>query len=266
MQYDPAVVAEMVEKAVRRDDRRPAFHAVAGSHMYGFASEAGGDVDVRGFHVADGERYASLDEPDEQIVVNQGDVTEGFEEYAEIDLVSYELKKFGSLLYGANFNVLEVLFDGIEVVDDVPAEVDALRELVEAELPLDVPRSYVGMARTNYRNYLDPDAPSYAPTAKRYLYVLRGLLAARYVVDEERIRADVRDLSRHVLGTTGTVDELIAAKRSAAGATVDGDLAARADDLIADLLDAVDPPDRVEKERYRERLDEWMLSVRRSGR
>ena len=262
MEYDLDAAAGMIETAVRRDDRRPTFYAVGGSHAYGFAGEDA-DLDVRGFHVADGGRYALLDEPEEQIVVNQGEVTPGFEDYAEIDLVSYELKKFGSLLYQANFNVLEVLFDGVQVMNGVPLEIDSLRALIEDELPLDVPRSYVGMARTNYRKHLDPDAAAYAPTAKRYLYALRGLLGARYVADEETITADVRDLSRHVLGTTGIVDELIEVKLSAEGATVGDDLAGRANELVTDLFDEADPPERVEKERYRERIDEWMLKVRR---
>lgn len=262
MEHDPEAAVALIDEAVRREDRRPAFYAVGGSHMYGFAG-TDSDLDVRGFHVADGERYALLDEPAEQVAVNQGGATPGFEEYAGIDLVSYELRKFGSLVLAANFDVLELLFDGVEVVDEVPAEVDALRELVEAELPLDVPRSYVGMARTNYRRYLNPDAATDAPTAKRYLYALRGLLAARYVADEGTVAADVRDLARYALEPTEieVVDELIEAK--VGGASVDDDLAARADDLVTDLLDAADPPERVGKEGYRERIDEWMLGVRR---
>lgn len=264
MDYDDDRIERVIDKAVRQsgEDARPAFYAVTGSHIYGFPSQEGGDVDVRGFHVTDGLRYASLDEPREQIVVNQGDLTEGFEAYPEVDLVSYELKKFGSLLYSANFNVLEVVFDGIEVVNGVPLELSALRSLIEERLPLDVPKSYVGMARTNYWKHLNPNKSSYTPTAKKYLYVLRGLLAAQYVAQERTITADVSVLSDHVLGDTELVDELVAVKREAETVRVDDDLASRADEAIAAQFNAVDPPESVDKEDYREAIDDWMRKVR----
>lgn len=264
MEIDPKRIERVVEKAVRQsgEDARPAFYAVTGSHIYGFPSEEGGDVDVRGFHVADAERYALLDEPEEQIVVNQDGLTEGFEDYPEIDLVSYELKKFGTLVYEANFNVVEVVFEGIEVTNGVPEGIASLRRLVEDRLPLDVPRTYYGMARSNYEKYLDQNREPYPPTAKTYLYVLRGLLAARYVQDKRTIEADVRELSAHVLGDTDLVDDLVAVKRESESAEVDDELAARADETITRLFDEVDPPEDVDKSEYREAINDWMLTVR----
>lgn len=176
--------------------------------------------------------------------------------------MSYELRKFGSLLFGANFNVLEVVFDGIEVVNGVPLELSALRRLIEDRLPLDVPRSYVGMARTNYWKHLNPNRSSYTPTAKKYLYVLRGLLAAQYVAEELTITADVRTLSEHVLGDTDLVDELVEVKREAEAVRVDDDLAARADETIAEQFNEVDPPESVDKTDYRQAIDDWMRKVR----
>ncbi|WP_255767053.1 DNA polymerase beta superfamily protein [Haladaptatus halobius] len=217
---------------------------------------------MRGFHLADGERYALLDEPAEQIVVNKGEVTPEFEEDADIDLVSYELKKFGSLLYDANFNVLEVVFDGIEVVNEVPSELDVLGRLVEDELPLDVPRTYYGMEKANYRKRLELNRESYTPTAKNYLYMLRGLFGAQYVIDRHAITADIYELSAHTLGDTELVDELVAAKRTGESAVVDDSLAERADEQIARLFGEIDPPRRVDKEAYRARLNDWMREVR----
>ena len=264
MKIDEGRIERVIDEAVRQsgDDARPAFYAVTGSHIYGFPSEEGGDVDVRGFHIADGTRYAGLDEPREQIIVNQNRLTEGFEDYPEIDLVSYELKKFTTLLYQANFNVLEVVFCGIEVVNGVPLEMASLRRLVEERLPLDVPRTYFGMAKSNYWKHLNPNRESYAPTAKKFLYVLRGLLAAQYVIEERTIEADIRELSEHVLGDTDLVDELIAVKVEGESAEVDEALAARADETITRLFNEVEPPERVDKAAYREALNDWMLKVR----
>lgn len=264
MDIDPERIERVIDRAVSQsgDNARPAFYAVTGSHIYGFPSENGGDVDVRGFHVADARRYALLDEPREQIVVNQDGLTEGFEDFPEIDLVSYELKKFGQLLFDANFNVLEVVFAGEEVINAVPEEMAALRRLVEDRLPMDVPRTYVGMAKSNYRTHLDPNRDSYAPTAKRFLYVLRGLMAAEYVQRERTIEADVRVLSEYVLGGTNLVDDLIAVKRDAESAEVDEDLAARADETITRLFDESEPPENVDKSEYRVALNDWMLNIR----
>ncbi|WP_227375840.1 hypothetical protein [Haladaptatus halobius] len=43
MEHDTERIERVVERAVRRDDagNRPAFYAVAGSHIYGFPSEDG---------------------------------------------------------------------------------------------------------------------------------------------------------------------------------------------------------------------------------
>lgn len=261
--YDEDDVETVVDRAVP-DDATPSFYAIAGSRIYGFPSERGGDVDVRGFHAVDGDRYLELDGPREQFVVNQGGVTPGFEEYGDIDLVSYELKKFGSLLHGANFNALEVVFDGIEVLNDVPSEMRSLRALIEDELPLDVPKTYHGMARSNRRRFLDPDGGAYDPRAKIYLYVLRGLVASEYVRREGTIAADITalvdwygdDALRDV------VDELIAEKRRGEGERVGDRLAAEADGWIERLFDESDPPEGATKEAYRERLNGWMLTVR----
>ena len=262
MQYDETRLQKLIDRAVRTDpDAEPVFYGVSGSHLYGFPSPDG-DVDVRGFHVVDAERYALLDRPDEQIVVNQDGITEGFEEFEEVDLVSYELRKFGVLLSQANFNVLEVVFEADRVMNGVPLEIDALQGLVEAHLPMDVPRAYFGMARNNYRKYLNPARESYSPTAKKYLYVLRGLLGAQYVLDEETIRADIFELAEHGLGSTDLIEQLVEVKREGETATVEPELAERAEATIVDLFNELDPPETVDKTEYRDDLDDWMRKVR----
>ena len=262
MQYDETRLRKMIDRAVRSEpDAEPVFYGVSGSHLYGFPSPDG-DIDVRGFHVADAERYALLDQPDEQIVVNQDGITEGFEAYEEIDLVSYELRKFGVLLYQANFNVLEVVFEADRVMNGVPLEIEALQHLVESHLPMDVHRAYFGMARNNYRKYLNPDRDSYSPTAKKYLYVLRGLLGAQYVLDEETIRADIFELAKHGLGSAELIEDLVAVKLEGETATVESELAKRAEATIVDLFNELDPPETVEKADYRDAIDDWMRKVR----
>lgn len=259
-------IETVIDRAVRPNEQsKPAFYAVTGSHIYGFPSEEGGDVDVRGFHLADGERYMGLDTPQEQYIVNQDGTTEGFEAYADIDLVSYELKKFGSLLYSANFNVLETVFCGDEVINGIPLEMESLRALIRDELPMDVPKTYFGMAKSNYWKFLNPEKGKYRPTAKKYLYVIRGLLASEYVRHEATIEADITDLSEWYgdAAITQIVFDLIDAKRDHEKTEIEGtDLAEAADEWIPRLFNEVEPPEQVDKDDYRSKLDDWMLKVR----
>lgn len=255
-------IRTLVDRAVRsRNDATPAFYAVTGSHVYGFPDEDS-DLDVRGFHVVDDAEYLRLEGPREQYAVNRDGTTDGFEAYADLDFVSYELKKFGSLLHAANFNAFETVFEGVGVLNGIPREMRSLRTLVREELPLDVRRTYRGMARSNYSRLPDPGPGDDHPSAKLYLYVIRGVLAGEYVRREGEIAADVTDLADWWGDDDlrALVDELIAAKRAGGSATTR--LASKADDWCARLFDGTAPCDDVDKTRYRDRLDDWMLSVR----
>lgn len=193
MDHDKAELQTVIKKAVQKQyNCEPKFYAVSGSHIYGFPSKEGSDIDLRGFHLADGHGYMTLDEPKEQIIINQSEnPTQGFEHVEEVELVSYELKKFGSLLYKTNFNVLEFLFYGKTVMNGDPLEIDSLRNLFHEHLPANVPYHYRGMAKQNYHKYLNREKEAYAPTAKKFLYVIQGLLAAEYISTYAEIQPDI---------------------------------------------------------------------------
>src|SRR6056297_3339336 len=89
--YRDEEIREFIEDAVARKgtQHRPRFYAVTESHIYGFDS-ADSDIDVRGVRVAPAEEYAYLQTPTEEVTVNMDRTTEGFEQYAEIDLRRYE--------------------------------------------------------------------------------------------------------------------------------------------------------------------------------
>lgn len=248
-------------RVVVADEGEPGFYAVAGSHVYGFADDDS-DVDLRGFHVADAARYLLLDQPAEQVSVDPERAATSTPQ-ADVDVVSYELRTFATHLARANFTTLELVFDGLVVADEYPADLDALRSLVEEYLPLDVPSQYVGMARHQYERSLAASTLSENPSAKEYLYGVRGLLAAHYVAEVRTIESDVRALSEAVLGDTDVVDALVAAKRGESD--LDGDLAADAERLMGELLEtapAGDTDNQRDKAAYRAALDEWMLDVR----
>lgn len=266
--YTDERIREVIEDAVGSADGRadPRFYAVTGSHVYGFADDAS-DVDVRGFHVAPAEAYATLDGPTEEVTVNMDGLTEGFEDVPEMDLRSYELKTFGRHVHGANYNAVELVLAAPVVMNGVPLEIDALRTLVREHLPLNVPHSYLGMAKSNYYKHLDPGNPdSYDPRPKKVLYVLRGLLAAQYVQDTGDVEADVTALAEAVDLDTGhdvpaLVADLVEYKRTEGGALPDPTVE-RARAAIAALFTAVDDPGDVDETGFRAAIDDWMRKVR----
>lgn len=81
---------------------RLVFASLSGAHLYGFPSRDS-DVDVRGAHVLPVEIVVGLADPvetHEAMLVNDG---------LEVDVVTYDLKKFCALILKKNGNVLEQL-------------------------------------------------------------------------------------------------------------------------------------------------------------
>jgi predicted nucleotidyltransferase len=263
--YSTDAVRNFVQDAVAESGtrRQPRFYAVTGSHVYGFAS-ADSDVDVRGLHVVPPAEYASLGEPTPEISVNMDGVTDGFEAYADCDLRSYELKRFGELLVDANFNVVELVLAAPVVMNGLPLELDALRAIVREHLPMNVPHAYLGLAKSNYYKHLDADKETgYDPRPKQFLYVYRALMAAAYVLEHEAVEPNVHALADAIpAGDPALVDDFVALKRDPDTDAVPDDLEARARDAIVAQFNALDPLPSVDKRGYRDAVDDWMRNVR----
>ena len=222
---------------------------------------------MRGFHIAPSEDYLKIRSVKEQILINQGGTTEGFESFSDYELVSYELLKFGRMLYKTNFNILEWLFHGITIWEpNHKSPLPELRRLMKACLPADVPIHYRGMAHQNYQKYLArPDSPDYKPTAKKYLYVLRGLLAAEYVHEWCAIEANILTLAGEVATTKDQecIAKLVEFKKDNAEnifipAGLKGDAEAIIKKYYKKDYGSCKPNDAL-----RESLNNWMLKVRR---
>lgn len=265
LEYSDEEIRDFIEEAVAQKgtENRPRFYAVTGSHIYGFES-AESDIDVRGFHMAPAEDYAYLRTPRQEVTINMDGTTDGFEEYAEVDLRSYELKKFGSLLESANYNVIELVFEAPTVMNGMPLEMDALQDLIREFLPMNVPHAYLGMAKSNYYKHLDPEkTEGYDPRPKKFLYVYRGLLGAQYVLANEDIEADIHRLAETVDGgEPEIVEDLVAHKRESDEPTVLGELEERARRAITSQFNALDELPEPDKSEYRDAIDDWMRKVR----
>jgi len=141
----------------------------SGSRAWGFAS-ADSDFDVRVVYVHPRDWYLSVDLERRDDTVDPP--TEG-----EIDLHGWDLRKALGLFRGANPTLREWLRSPI-VYREESAVMDRWRALVPDYYPPGaVARAYRGLARSVAEQNLADDPIAH----KAYLYVLRALLAVRWV-------------------------------------------------------------------------------------
>jgi predicted nucleotidyltransferase len=167
---DPAVRAQILmelQAIEARHDVRVLFACESGSRGWGFASPDS-DYDVRFIYVHKLPWYLSVDPGRDVIEVPIS---------GDLDINGWDLRKALQLLRRSNPVLLEWLRSPIVYRADAQAA-PALRAL--AEQHFSVVRGYhhyVSMAKKNFRGYLQDDEVRY----KKYLYVLRPLLAARWI-------------------------------------------------------------------------------------
>ena len=155
--------------AVEREEGCRVLLAVeSGSRAWGFASPDS-DYDVRFFYVRPWDWYLRLERRRDVIERPITDL---------LDMNGWDLQKALTLLHGANPTVFEWLASPV-----VYRETPFAKTLQEAARPyFSVKKSlwhYLHMAERNYREYLRGDLVR----AKKYFYVLRPVLACRWVLD-----------------------------------------------------------------------------------
>ena len=148
---------------------KPLFICISGAHLYGFPSKDS-DVDVRCCHVVPTRRFLSLRRPPDTF-----DLT-AWKNGAKIDLVSYEVQKVLHLLLKNNSNIIENIF----APNIFPtSEHKQLQQLAKGSLSQLIYNPYKGMAVHNYEKFI---ASGKKKTAKKYLYVMRSLMAGAHVL------------------------------------------------------------------------------------
>lgn len=153
---------------IERDHQvRVLFACESGSRGWGFASPDS-DYDVRFVYVNRLDWYLTVD-PGRDVIEQPIS--------GELDVNGWDLRKALKLLHSSNPVLLEWLRSPIVYMQD---EVLApkLRSLAERHLSMDrAYHHYVSMAKKNLREHLLGETVRY----KKYLYVLRPLLAARWI-------------------------------------------------------------------------------------
>lgn len=141
----------------------------SGSRAWGFASPDS-DYDVRFIYMRQIEDYLRLDEVRDVIELPIND---------ELDINGWDLKKTLQLLYRSNPTLFEWFSSPIVYMETSFA--NQFREIMNDYFSKKKSiYHYISMAEGNYRDYLKRDMVK----AKKYFYVLRPVLACRWVLDK----------------------------------------------------------------------------------
>ena len=141
----------------------------SGSRAWGFASPDS-DYDVRFIYVRPEEDYLRLEKVRDVIELPIND---------ELDINGWDLQKTLRLLCNSNPTLFEWFSSPVVYIETEFAE--QIREITEEYFSTKKGLyHYISMAESNYREYLKTDTVK----AKKYFYVLRPILACRWIIDK----------------------------------------------------------------------------------
>lgn len=142
----------------------------SGSRAWGFAS-TDSDYDVRFIYLRKKEDYLRLDPVRDVIEIPIDE---------ELDINGWDLQKMLRLLYRSNPTVFE--WFSSPIVYRKTAQAEELKKVMKVYFSKKKTLyHYLSMAENNYREYLKEDMVR----AKKYFYVLRPVLAAKWIFDYE---------------------------------------------------------------------------------
>lgn len=244
------VLAELAD-IEHRHDVTVLFACESGSRGWGFASPDS-DYDVRFVYAHRRDWYLRV-EPQRDVIERPLDDV--------LDVSGWELRKALQLLHRSNPTLLEWLDSPVVYREDT-RWAPRLKSLASAFFsPLRGRHHYLSMAKKNFRGYLQGDTVRF----KKYLYVLRPLLAARWVdmgLGMPPMRfADLVAGTVHDPAVLAEIDALLALKMGAS----EGDYGPRRPEIHA-LIEAMLADAAVEREYKRPcgevaMLDAFLLNV-----
>jgi len=161
------IIQDKLEQLEKDRNIKILYAVESGSRAWGFSSKDS-DYDVRFIYVPDITYYFDIRDLKDNIEVMDGD----------LDFAGWELRKALRLLYKGNPPLLEWLRSPLVYKVD-PEAVQDIKALAEGYY--DVKRAiyhYLHMAENNYRAYIK-ERPEVRQ--KKYLYILRPLLACRWI-------------------------------------------------------------------------------------
>lgn len=164
------VIQEKLLEIEQKENVRILMAVESGSRAWGFASPDS-DYDVRFLYVRKKSDYLRLD-PVRDVIEWQLDDT--------LDINGWDIKKALSLLHSLNPTIFEWCMSPI-VYRNSP-EFEKFKKILPDYFSIKKSLyHYLHMAESNYRNYLKGEVVQ----LKKYFYVLRPLLAARWVMNQK---------------------------------------------------------------------------------
>jgi predicted nucleotidyltransferase len=243
------IIAQVKDEIDRTMNGTLIYLTISGSDLYGFPSKDS-DVDYRGAYLTGTEGLLGLNQKRDVIEMKP-------------DIVLFEMLKELHLALKGNCNVLEHI--NAEPVYRT-AEFLEMRQMVNNAFPKQgVYNSYRGMVMFNYKKFIMRGRKTY----KKYLYVLRGMMAGIYVLQTGRIESNIETLNKYF--KLPEVKTLIKAKRegfendTVTGIIEDGSL----DAMIPPLFERMDKayvkskiPDRVDPDLWNQ-VNSWLINLRK---
>lgn len=164
------IITERLKEIEKKENIHILTAVESGSRAWGFSSPDS-DYDVRFIYIRSEEDYLRL-EPFRDVIELPPD--------GVLDINGWDLRKTLKLLYKSNPALAEWLFSPIVYAGD------GFRQKLGSVMgdyfsPKRGVYHYLGMATGNYRKYLKGEMVR----AKKYFYVLRPILACRWIIDKE---------------------------------------------------------------------------------
>lgn len=169
---DPAVITEVRKRLLQietEENVRIFYACESGSRAWGFPS-ANSDYDVRFLYVRPKDWYLSIDLDIRRDVIERPIMD-------EFDINGWDLRKALGLLRKSNPPLLEWLDSPIVYLDDKVISSKVKQLVPQCYSPTACTYHYLQMARGNFREYLKGEVV----TVKKYFYVLRPLLAIKWI-------------------------------------------------------------------------------------
>jgi predicted nucleotidyltransferase len=163
-------ITEKLREIEQKEDVKVLYAIESGSRAWGFASP-NSDYDVRFIYMRSLAHYLKL-ERTRDVIEWQLDET--------LDINGWDIQKTFRLLYASNPTLFE--WNNSPIVYKTTEEWGAISSVVDSYfLVRSGVHHYLSMAQSNYREYLKRDIVR----LKKYFYVLRPLLACRWILEKE---------------------------------------------------------------------------------
>lgn len=237
-----------IRKRLAKHNAKLIFLCISGSHTYGFPSRDS-DWDYRGIFINKTENVLGLDKPDDKLELKIG----------EEDIVLFEIEKALKLALAGNNNTLEWMKSKAVLEDPECLE---FKKLVGKNIPKSVYNAYKGTAVFNYKKFIKQGRK----TVKKYLYILRALMAGIYVLETGKIEPDITKLNKCF--RLDVVDELVKLKTKGEEQMKNSVPEERIEKLIEELHERIDEayaktslPEKADKEKF----NKFLLKIRKKN-